>query len=461
MDEPKTRRKSDREKRPEEMRDERVVRRPRSERKALPDELLEFARSDEMRLRMPPKERSPHLLDPRVGAPVPGVSNRDARDVLGVHEKLIDELLADREAEGADDALAQELAILVATGMYRARNFIDFEAYATAQLGLDVEEARRLADEGAEALGFPPGHVFGELTVAAFFRAEAALHEAGIHSIVGLALDESDGSERLLIDLDGVHAARALRAIGGRMTPIASDQEKLRERAEERARRWEASRAPAWENEDVVDEPGGVEGSDRASPEGIPERGGFAPPRPKKKASEDRRKRSFDEKGGMKERDRYDDRRSFKRPGEERGGFRGREGFDDRRGPGRRDRFDDRRGFKGREEERGGFKRRDRFDDRRGFKGADDDRGGSRGRERFEDRGSFRGRERFDDRRGPGRRDRFDDRRGFKGPDDDRRGFKGPGDDRRGPGRRGEERHGGRAQRDELYTAKSRRFKKK
>jgi hypothetical protein len=383
------------------------VKRPKSERKSLSPELEAFAASDEERFRPPRKPRSPRLVDTRPDAPVRGVGNRDARAVFELHRDALASLVEEREDEAARDALAQGLALVVATDLFKANHLASFDAFAVDVLGMPLEDARELASEGASELGLP-GQALSEETIAAFFRAEAALLEAEFEGVVGLAVDE-DGAERLILDLEGPRASRALFAIGQKVAPLAIDQEKIEQRrAEREAERFEREleAAPRDEDEsasqlDALDE-------------------GFRPPRRSRPPRDDERRGGFrdERRGGSR-----DDRGGF--GGDKRGGFGGdRGGFRDERRGGfggeRRGGFrDDRGGFGG--DKRGGF-----GGDKRGFGG--DKRGGFGGDKRGgfggDKRGGFGG-----DKRGGFR----DDRGGFggdkRGLRDDRGGFR---DERRG-----------------------------
>src|SRR5690606_22887432 len=315
--------------------------------------------------------------------------------------------------------------------------FTSFDAFVVDVLGLPLEEARELAAEGASALGLP-GEPLKEATIAAFVRAEAALLEAEIEGVVGLTVAE-DGSERIILDLEGPRASRALHAIGQKMAPLAMDQEKLEARraareAERFDREYLAPSEPHGEA-DVAE--------DTALPsidEGFePRRRSLDDPAPPPRA---RPRRDRDDRGGFGGK-RRDDRGGFgggfgRR--DDRGGFGGKRRDDDRGGFGRRDdrgsfeRRDDRGGFGGgkRRDDRGGFGGKGRDDDRGGF-GRRDDRGGFGGKGggfgRRDDRGGFGGKGgglgRRADRGGfGGGKRRHDDRGGFGRRDDDRnRGF--------------------------------------
>jgi len=392
-----------------------VVKRPKSERKRLPPELEAFAASDEERFRPPRPPRTPRLLDPRPDAPIRGVGNRDARAVFDAHREALEPLVDERTDPAAREALAQGLALVVASELYKAKHFTSFDAFVVDVLGLPLEEARELAAEGASALGLP-GEPLKEATIAAFVRAEAALLEAEIEGVVGLTVAE-DGSERIILDLEGPRASRALHAIGQKMAPLAMDQEKLEaRRAAREAERFDREYLAPSEphGEDDVAEDTALPSIDEGFEPRRRSMDDLAPPR------RERPRRDRDDRGGFGGKRRDDDRGGFGRR-DDRGSF---ERRDDRGGFGGGKRHDDRGGFggKGRDDDRGGFGRRD---DRGGFGG----KGGGFGRR--DDRGGFGGgKRRDDDRGGFGRRD--DDRnRGF---DDrpSRRFGAGPGGKKKG-----------------------------
>jgi hypothetical protein len=428
------------------------VKRPKSERKSLSPELEAFAASDEERLRPLHKPRTPRLLDARPDAPVRGVGNRDARAVFEAHREALASLVEERLDETVRDALAQGLALVVAADMFKANHLASFDAFAVDVLGLPLEEARELASEGASALGLP-GQALSEETVASFFRAESALLEAELEGVVGLAVDEG-GSERLILDLEGPRASRALYAIGQKVAPLAIDQEKLEQRRAER----EADRFDR-ELEAPSDD------AARSKLESLDE--GFRPPAPKRPSRKD-----HDKAGGER---RDESRGGFRgeRRDEPRGAFRG-ERREQPRGA-FRDRRDEPRGafgggFRGerRDEPRGGFRGERRDEPRGGFRDRRDNEprgafgGGFRGERRDEPRGGFRG-ERRDEPRG-GFRDRRDEPRGafgggFRGErrDEPRGGFRGERRDERRPefGDRPSRRFGG----DSFAPKKKGRFK--
>jgi len=214
-----------------------VVRRPSAERKRLPPELEAFARSDDTRLRDGRAPR-PRLRDPRPTALVPGVANRDARLVYDHRIGVLQDAAGRREDPAAREELARLLAEAVLLGLWRGRSLTGFDAFAQDILGIDYAEARALAERGAAALGVAADRCTEE-GVAAWFRAEAGLVEAGLPGTVRVL--PIGGEEVLKVEVPVSSGPPSLHAIGRRMTPLVRDREEAAaeaaKRAEERAAR--------------------------------------------------------------------------------------------------------------------------------------------------------------------------------------------------------------------------------
>lgn len=216
-----------------------VVRRPASERKRLPPELEAFARSDEKRLRGKP--RSPRLNDPRDVALVPGVANRDARQVFEARIEALGDAAKDRESPEGRARLARLLAEAYFLGLWRGRSITGFDVMVDALLEIPADEARQLAEAGADALDLELDQATEE-AVAIWFRADAALLEAGQEARISPYVNE-EGEECLRIDVTVARGPDALHAIGRRLTPLVRDREAEREAAEKRKREWEEREA--------------------------------------------------------------------------------------------------------------------------------------------------------------------------------------------------------------------------
>lgn len=207
-----------------------VVRRGSGERKRLPPDLEEFARSDEKRYR-PARKHRPRLKDPRPAAVIPGVRNLDARDVHDVRTARMHALL-DSLAAGGDEGKAArpELDRLLAEafllGHHRGRSFVSFDAFVDTDLKLTPDDAMIHVDAGLAAMGLEREPLTEE-TVAIVMRAEAALlpkeGERRLEARLSIYRDEG-GEERVTIDVEAARAAPVLHAIGRQMTQLAEDQ---------------------------------------------------------------------------------------------------------------------------------------------------------------------------------------------------------------------------------------------
>lgn len=207
-----------------------VVRRGSGERKRLPPDLEEFARSDEKRYR-PARKHRPRLKDPRPAAVMPGVRNLDARDVHDQRAARMHSLLDSLAAGGAEGKAARpELDRLLAEAFllahHRGRSFVSFDAFVDTDLKLTPDDAMIHVDAGLEAMGLEREPLTDE-TVAIVMRTEAALlpkeGERRLEAKVRVYRDEA-GEERVTIDVEAARAAPVLHAIGRQMTQLAEDQ---------------------------------------------------------------------------------------------------------------------------------------------------------------------------------------------------------------------------------------------
>ena len=194
--------------------------------KRLPPELEALARSEDGRLR-PARPRRPRLKDPRATALVPGVANRDARLV---YDTRLEPLKMAAEAWRTDpdtgtDRLATLLAEAVLLGVWRGRSVTGFDAFAENVLGVAPDEARTLAERGADALGVPCEPCTDE-AIAIWMRAESALTDAGLKGRVTIVREGDE--ETLRVELPLGPAPQALVAVGQRMTPLARDRTERR-----------------------------------------------------------------------------------------------------------------------------------------------------------------------------------------------------------------------------------------
>ncbi|MEM9070426.1 MAG: hypothetical protein AAGE52_18115 [Myxococcota bacterium] len=148
------------------------VRRGGGPRRRLPEDLEEFARSDEKRFRPKRKgDRRPRLKDPRrAGALIPGVANRDARRVYDARASAL------QKAEG--DLRGDLLAEAVFLQVWRGFSITGFDAFVEDALGLSLPGAREEAEAGAARLERPL-EALSDRLIATWIRAESALVETG------------------------------------------------------------------------------------------------------------------------------------------------------------------------------------------------------------------------------------------------------------------------------------------
>lgn len=176
----------------------------------LPDDFNALAQGERPR-RAPPK---PQLRDDRAEALVPAVANRDARAVC---DARIERMVAARD-EGDLEALGRDLAEAFRLGLWRGRNLMGFDALIEDVLGLRVAEGRRLAEEGAKALGTRLARADDRI-VATWFRAEAALVANPSACRVEL---HGDGDEsRFVITLDAERADLWIAEMGKRVVAMS------------------------------------------------------------------------------------------------------------------------------------------------------------------------------------------------------------------------------------------------
>lgn len=194
-------------KRPPKAEPERVVRRPKTERKALPPQLEAFAAGDPDAI-WRRHERRGRLDDPRPVALVPGVKNADARAVFEARATRMKAALA----AGDDVALGNELGEARLIGLWRANSIVSFEALTESVLGIAADRAEALAKSGKARLGL--GERLSDAHIAVWLRAEAALVVEG----GGGRARVIDGTLQLEMPVE--NAAAALVAMGRRELPL-------------------------------------------------------------------------------------------------------------------------------------------------------------------------------------------------------------------------------------------------
>jgi hypothetical protein len=194
-------------KRPPKAEPERVVRRPKAERKALPPQLEAFAAGDPDAIWRRHEKRG-RLDDPRPVALVPGVKNADARAVFEARAGYMKAALA----AGDDARLAAELAEAKLVGLWRANAVVSFDALAESVLGIALDRAEALARAGKAQLGLPDK--LSDAQIAVWLRAEAALVIEGGGGRARVA----DGKLHLEMPIES--AAGAIVAMGRRELPL-------------------------------------------------------------------------------------------------------------------------------------------------------------------------------------------------------------------------------------------------
>lgn len=167
-------------------------------------------------MRPRPRQR---LRDPRASALIPGVANRDAREVCDRRIRQLQELLA----TGDDAAIDRALGEAVLLRIWRGRSLTSLAAMAENLLGLEEATARERASTGCIALGL---EALSDEAIALWIRAEIALAEAGLMA----SLSATNEPESLRLELPIETAARGLAAIGRKVGPLARDQDEASSR---------------------------------------------------------------------------------------------------------------------------------------------------------------------------------------------------------------------------------------
>lgn len=181
----------------------------KSDRTRLPEDLEEFARSDEKRFRPKRAPRRPRLKDPREGGVlIPGVANRDSR---AIYERRLAVLKDAPESERA--RLLAEAYVL---RIWRGYAITTFEAFIENVLGWELEASRALAEEGAKAMNTPFQPLRDE-DVALWLRVEIGVAEASSARVT------MDGSMlKLSVSFD--EGMDALTRVGKVLLPLERDR---------------------------------------------------------------------------------------------------------------------------------------------------------------------------------------------------------------------------------------------
>lgn len=172
----------------------------------LPKHFESLATGEETRAR-PPRPPNRRLHDDRQRVVIPGVNNRDARLVL-------DARLAELGETQADDLRAKRLFEAFQLAIWRARSITGFDAFAEDVVGLPREEARALAESGAQAAG-QTLETLPERQVAMWLRTEAAVREHTPSGSARIADHAGRAMLELLVPVEPAQAAvTALAGVG-------------------------------------------------------------------------------------------------------------------------------------------------------------------------------------------------------------------------------------------------------
>lgn len=192
----------------------RVVRRGSGPRRQLPPEIEALARGEK-----PPRRKPRNRIDdPRPVMLIPGVANRDARDVYDLWVDSMKAAVAARAEEPqAVGRLRRALAEMRQRRLWRGKSVTSFEAFAEDVLGLEIAEAEGLAAAGAEELGITSDPASDE-AVAIAIRAEAALLAAEIGGRMRIAGER--GAETLRFEVEVDDAPAAFGHVARRLGPM-------------------------------------------------------------------------------------------------------------------------------------------------------------------------------------------------------------------------------------------------
>jgi hypothetical protein len=209
-------------------------------RKLPPDyEDLAAGRRDTLRPRRRTRGR---IGDTRIAGLIAGVANHEARRVYDARVERARQTLE----SGSEADLGQQIFDAVRLGIWRARNVVDFEAFATHVLGIETGRASRLAANSAAQHGLALERL-PDLAVAVWVRSEAALLE---RCPLG-TIDVRVADEKVLISLalpisPALRVAESIAAIGRSATGLARvlveedaprDQDQDQNRDRDRGRR--------------------------------------------------------------------------------------------------------------------------------------------------------------------------------------------------------------------------------
>ena len=175
----------------------------------LPEAMTRLAAGDDKALRQRrPSSGRTQLHDDRERIRILGTNNRDCRAVYDAR------LLELQQAVTANDmaAVGQGLLDMELLGLFRARNVVNFQAFATSVLGLPLEQATDLVSEAASAKGWERARLADPL-IALWIRSEAALREHLGRAAVRVSGDPNAPS--LEFSVPSMPVERAVLALSG------------------------------------------------------------------------------------------------------------------------------------------------------------------------------------------------------------------------------------------------------
>ncbi|MEZ4255845.1 MAG: hypothetical protein R3A78_09055 [Polyangiales bacterium] len=153
---------------------------------------------------------------------LPGVANRDAREVA---EAYVDRLRAELKAssgEGRTVVVGEQLLRVVQLGLWRGLNVTSFEAFVEQILEIPFAEARRWVGDAEKRLGVVADRLSDE-AIAVWVRTEIAFLETEIQGKVSV-MSTADEREVLCVEVMVDNASQVFAALGRKHAALAADQ---------------------------------------------------------------------------------------------------------------------------------------------------------------------------------------------------------------------------------------------
>lgn len=191
------------------------VRKRQGPRQHLAPEFEDLARGDADRPRRT-VTRSPKLRDPRPVALIPGVSNREARQVYESFVIRLQSLLPAAAEQPLPATFWRTWEHFWHLRLWRARNWTNDAAFFEEQLQLPWSLVEEHQPKTAKS-----GAAWSDEAVAIVLRAEAALLESGLRAEIGI--QQVDKRERMILDVQVEQAPEAFDAIARRLRPLMQD----------------------------------------------------------------------------------------------------------------------------------------------------------------------------------------------------------------------------------------------